>query len=77
MATVIYCVETFWRNGRKLERGQLRQFADPATAQAVGQELGERMPGVLVYSITGEPEADYWDEPEEIARYGDVPAQAA
>lgn len=76
MATVIYCVETFWRNGQKLERGQLRQFAEPLTAKAVGRELGARMPGVLVYSISGEPEADCWDEPEEIARYGDAPTSA-
>lgn len=73
MATTVYCVETFWRNGRKLERGQLRQFAEPQLAEAVGRELGARMPGVLVYSVTGEPDADYWGEPEEIARYGDAP----
>lgn len=77
MATVIYCVETFWRNAGKLERGQLRQFAQPALAEATAKDLAERVPGVLVYSVTGEPAIDFWDEPEVIARYGDVPAEAA
>ena len=72
----IYCVQTYWRQGRRMEPGQLRQFAGEADARQVGKSLAVRMPGVLVYAITGEPEADFWDEPRLIARYGDAPSAA-
>lgn len=70
----IFCVQTYWRQGRRMEAGQLRQFAQEADARSVGKSLSGRMPGVLVYAITGEPEADFWDDPRVIARYGDAPA---
>ena len=76
MAT-IYCVETFWKSAKRWERAQLRQFGDESEARQTGKALSARMPGVLVYSVTGEPSADYWEDPAIIARYGDVPAEAA
>lgn len=73
----IFCVQTYWRAGRRLEMGQLRQFADEAPAREAGLALSKRMPAVLVYAITGEPEADFWDEPQLLEKYGAVPAGAA
>lgn len=73
----IYCVQTYWKSGRRLEMGQLRQFAEEAPARAAGKLLAGRMPAVLVYQVTGEPEADFWDEPKMLERYGDVPTGAA
>lgn len=69
----IFCVQTYWRQGRRMEPGQLRQFAAEAEARSVGRSLSRRMPGVIVYSVTGEPEADFWDDALVIARYGDAP----
>ncbi|MDQ0453595.1 hypothetical protein QOZ96_003568 [Brevundimonas nasdae] len=33
--------------------------------------------GVVVYRVTGSPEADFWMDPVMIARSGEVPAEAA
>jgi hypothetical protein len=72
----IYCVQTYRRQGRQLEAGQLRQFADEATARTVGITLAGRAAGVVVYAISGEPETDFWDEPRLLSRHGDAPASA-
>lgn len=69
----IFCVQTFWRQGFKMEPGQLHQFADEQEARAVGKRLSARRPGVVVYSVRGQPEEDFWSDPLIIARYGEAP----
>lgn len=68
-----YNVQVVLRQGKKLIQGQLRQFDNPNAALKVGEELPERVAGVVVYKITGDPENDIWGEPETLAVYGDVP----
>lgn len=73
----VYCVETYWRaSPRRLERGQLRQFGDRESALHAAAAMARRRPGVLVYSVAGEPVADIWQRPRVIARFGDAPAIA-
>ncbi len=72
----IYCVQTYRRQGRQMEAAQLRQFADEAAAMSAGAALASRAAGVIVYALTGEPEADFWDEPRVLSQYGDTPRMA-
>ena len=69
----VYCVQSFWRDRRKLAAGRLRQFKNEADARMAGESASRRDAGVIVFAITGNPEADYWDEPRLLASYGDVP----
>lgn len=71
-AVTIYCVETYWRNKGRMEKGQLRQFGCPDQALAAGRALSARTAGVLVYRVTGSPKVDYWDEPEILETHGDM-----
>lgn len=72
--TTIYCVQPFWKDGRKLARGPLKQFKKEEEARAAGEVAAKRNAGVLVFSVAGSPEADVWDEPIVILKRGDVPA---
>ncbi|SPU44802.1 Uncharacterised protein [Brevundimonas diminuta] len=69
----IYRVQTYRRQGRRLEAGQMHQFADEAAARAAGISLSGKAAGVVVYAISGEPEADFWDEPMLLSRHGVAP----
>lgn len=73
----IYCVQAYRRQGRQIETGQLRQFADEAAARSAGEAIARRAAGVVVYAITGEPEADFWDEPRVLSQHGDLPMREA
>lgn len=44
-------------------------FADPDPALALGQALARRGEVARVFSVTGEPVFDLWDEPRLLARY--------
>lgn len=56
-----------------MEKGQLRQFGCPDQALSAGRALSSRMPGVLVYRVSGSPKVDYWEEPIVLAAHGDTP----
>lgn len=56
-----------------MEKGQLRQFGCPDQALSAGRALSSRMPGVLVYQVSGSPKVDYWEEPVVLAAHGDTP----
>ena len=70
----IYCAQGFWRVRGRLERGQVHQFLDEARALEGGEIIAKSAPGVAVFSLTGEPDVDYWEEPKLLATWGDVPA---
>lgn len=72
--TTIYCVQSFWRDGRKLAQGELRQFKKEPDAMRVGESLARRNAGSIVYSVTGNAEFDDWSEPRLLARHGETPA---
>lgn len=73
MSVEVFCVETFWRRGQKLERGQLWQHGSADLARAHGQQQSTRRVGVAVYSIKGDPVSGIWQPRRIIAEYGDVP----
>jgi len=69
----VYCVQAYWRDREKLARGRFRQFAKEEAAIGAGKAAAIRNAGVVVFSVSGHPEADYWEEPVVIATFGDVP----
>lgn len=48
---------------------QAGPFADSGPALALGQALARRGGTARVFSVTGEPVFDLWDEPQLVARY--------
>ncbi len=72
----IYCVQTYSGGKREFIKGPLRQFKTPDEATAMGAELSRRVPGVIVFSVSGEPDFDCWDEPAVLAVHGRVPREA-
>ena len=75
----VFVVTTFWRDSRKrgVQPGASHHPKDEPSALALGKELARRAGGVVVVKVTGEPSVDYWEDPIVLARYGDVPAEAA
>ena len=73
----IYCAQAFWRPRGRLEGGQVHQFLDEGRALEGGEILAKSAPGAAVFSLTGEPDVDYWEEPKLLATWGDVPAADA
>lgn len=71
--TTIYCVQTYWKDRRRLNMGDLRQFKDEETARSSGERASRRQDGVVVYAMSGDPDMDFWDEPRVLAAYGETP----
>lgn len=69
----IYCVQTYWKDRRRLNSGDLRQFKDEPKARAHAERMSVRQDGVLLYALEGDPDMDFWDEPRVIAAYGETP----
>lgn len=77
MMRTIFCVLPYRKSGDRLERGHMRRLLSrEAAIRAARAEKGQ-VAGVVVFRVTGAPEADYWSEPVIIARVGEVPAEAA
>lgn len=73
----IYCAQPFWRRQGRLEAGVVHEFHTSDRAMTGGEILAGSADGVAVFSLTGEPDVDYWDEPVMIAVFGDAPEAAA
>jgi len=72
--TTIYCMQPFWRAGpSKLARGDMRQFLCETAAVMAGEAASRCQAGALVYSVTGNPDFDYWTAPRFVAAIGEVP----
>lgn len=69
----IYCAQAFWWRSHGLEGGEVYQFRTSERALAGGEILSRSAPGVAVFSLTGEPDVDYWDEPILLWSIGSVP----
>lgn len=69
----IYCAQAFWRQNGRLQAGPVHQFMTAERALAGGEILARSCAGAAVYSLTGEPDTDFWDEPVILARHGDAP----
>jgi hypothetical protein len=72
----VYCVQSFWRDRHKLSAGRLRQYRDRDVALTAARALRVRDAGVVVFSVRGNPEADYWEEPRLLATFGETPELA-
>lgn len=70
----IYCAQPFWRRAGRLIPGEPLQFIDRERAAEGARilTLGSA-DGVAVFSLTGDPAADYWAEPVLLAKVGQVP----
>lgn len=70
----IYCAQAFWLRSGRLEPGQVHQFLNADRAREGGQILAASADGAAVFSLTGEPDVDFWDEPTLIESHGLAPA---
>lgn len=70
----VYCVQTFSGQKGRSERGRLRQYANEPDALRAGRGLKEHASGVVIFSVTGEPDFDWWDDPVVIESHGRVPS---
>lgn len=69
----LYCVQTYWDARSKLAVGVLKECVTEEKALALGRRLARRHTGVVVFAVTGNPEADYWAEPLILAAHGRTP----
>jgi hypothetical protein len=76
MTTTIFCVQTYWRDSRRLNSGALRQFKQEEQAREAGLSASRRHDGVIVYSLTGEPQFEFWGDPVVLATHGETPLKA-
>jgi hypothetical protein len=74
MKTLIYCVQPYWDDGRRLAHGALRQFTTPQAALRAGEAAARQLGGAVVYLVEGDPEFDDWGDPVLLASHGLVPA---
>ena len=74
---IIYCAQPFWNDGWEVRPGEVCQFSTLERAMEGARILGTTAPGVAVFSLTGHPDADDWDEPVLIETFGCAPAIAA
>lgn len=77
MNRTIYCVQPYQRSAGRLVRGHMRRMLSAEAAMRAARAYKGAAAGVVVFRVTGSPEADYWSEPVLIARAGEVPAEAA
>jgi hypothetical protein len=61
-----FCVLPYVRQGKRLVRGEVRQFHDPAEAAALRARLLRRHERVDFYEVTGWPVQDLWDRPRRL-----------
>jgi hypothetical protein len=69
----VYFVKSYWRDRDRLAEGRFEQFASMEVALRAGARAAVKAAGVRVCRVRGNPGADYWEEPVQIARWGDVP----
>lgn len=77
MLKTLYCVQPYRRAAGKLAPGDLRRLLSRDAAIRAARAMRGLCVGVVVYRVTGSPDADYWSDPVLIARAGEVPAEAA
>lgn len=76
-AKTIYCARAFWWRGGKLKGGEVHQFLNEERAIAGAEALYTGAHGVAVFTVTGYPDVDLWEDPQLVAEYGEVPASTA
>ncbi len=66
----VYCVQSYWRDRSKLVEGKLQQFGNMESALRAGKAAAVRSPFVRVFRVRGNVEADYWEDPVTVAKFG-------
>lgn len=66
----VYCVRSYWRDRGRLVEGKLEQFGSMEAALRAAKVASRRSPFVRVTRIRGNIEADYWEDPVTIAKFG-------
>ena len=77
MMRTIYCVQPYQKSAGRLVQGHMRRLLSQEAAIRAARAYKGGAAGVLVFKVTGSPEADYWLDPVLIARAGEVPSEAA
>lgn len=75
MTETTHFVQTFKKQGRRLIGGAPQQCKNPDQARLKGLRASDSAAGVVVFSVTGEPEFGESDPPVVLARYGEIPAE--
>lgn len=73
MERTIFCVQPYRRGADGLRKGHLRRLLSREAAIKAARALRGCESGVVVFRVTGSPDADYWSVPVLIGRAGDVP----
>lgn len=77
MERTIFCVQPYHETVLGLQPGHMRRLLSREAALRAARGLRGSAAGVVVYSVTGSAEADYWREPRLLARAGAVPREAS
>lgn len=67
----VFCVQAYWNDRGKLAEGRLQQFGSMEAALRAGKVAARRAAAVCVFRVRGNPEADYWEDPVTLAKYGE------
>lgn len=76
MLRTIFCVQPYRRSAGRLVKGHMRRLLSRDAAIRAARAMKGEAAGVVVFRVSGSPEADYWTDPVLLARAGDVPAEA-
>lgn len=76
MKLTIYCVQPYFRRAGRLAPGHMRRLLSQDAAMRAARAHKGAADGVVVFRVSGVPEADYWTDQVLIARAGDVPPEA-
>ncbi|KQS55934.1 hypothetical protein ASG17_07740 [Brevundimonas sp. Leaf363] len=69
----IYCAQGFWARSGRLEAGEVHQFLNAERALEGADIIARSADGAAAFSLTGEPDVDFWDEPVILASFGTCP----
>lgn len=67
----VFAVRSYWNDRGKLAEGRLEHFGNMESALRAGKDAARRAPAVRVDRVRGNVEADYWEEPVTVAKFGD------
>jgi hypothetical protein len=77
MERTIYVVQPYVRSPSGPAKGHVRRLLSRDAALRAARAYRGSALGVAVFSVTGNPEADYWREPVLVAQAGTVPTLEA
>lgn len=68
-----FCVQTFWRDGERIERHALKHYPCEGTARRAAKSPFQGASGAVAFAVHARPEHGIWGEPRLLAVFGDVP----